>query len=119
MLHNDIYDKNMLVDGTHGLARLIDLDAVALCNESFSVMMTLRMYPLANHCEYMDYYEDTMQRKINREAIMTGLKILNTIRKTKSIVVAWVQCPTWPLKTTCNSWQNNYNDNHCTRGLIG
>ena len=81
LLHNDIYDKNMLVDETHSLARLIDLDAVALCNESFSVMMTLRMYPLANHCEYMDYYEDTMQRKINREAIMTGLKILNTIRK--------------------------------------
>lgn len=81
VLHNDIYDKNMLVDDAGKLVRMIDLDSIALCNESFSVMMTLRVYPLENHCEYMDYYEDTMQRKINRGAIMSGLKILNTIRK--------------------------------------
>lgn len=81
VLHNDIYDKNMLVDDAGKLVRMIDLDSIALCNESFSVMMTLRVYPLENHCEYIEYYEDTMQRKINRKAIMTGLKLLNAIRK--------------------------------------
>ena len=29
----------------------------------------------------MDYYEDTMQRRINRRAIMGGLRFLNAIRE--------------------------------------
>ena len=81
VLHNDLNSKNILVDDNKQVARLIDLDAVALCNESFSVMMTLRTYPLTNHCEYMDYYEDIVQRKINRPAITNGPKILDAIRK--------------------------------------
>ena len=81
VLHNDLNSKNILVNTNKQVARLIDLDAVALCNESFSVMMTLRTYPLTNHLEYMEYYEDIMGRKINRSAITNGLKILDTIRK--------------------------------------
>lgn len=81
LLHNDLNSKNILVDNNKKIACLIDLDAVALCNESFSVMMTLRTYPLGNNLEYMEYYEDTMGRKINRSAIINGLKILNAIRK--------------------------------------
>ena len=81
VLHNDLNNKNILVDDNKHVVRLIDLDAVALCNESFSVMMTLRTYPLTNNLEYMEYYEDTMGRKINRSAITKGLKILETIRK--------------------------------------
>lgn len=81
VLHNDLYDKNILVNAQAKVDRIIDLDAVALCNESFSVMLTLRTYPLGNNLEYMEYYEDTMGRKINRSAIINGLKILNAIRK--------------------------------------
>ena len=81
VLHNDLYDKNILVNAQAKVERIIDLDAVALCNESFSVMMTLRTYPLTNNLEYMEYYEDTMGRKINRSAITKGLQILDAIRK--------------------------------------
>lgn len=80
LLHNDIYSKNMLVCDDGKLDCLIDLDAVALCNESFSVLLALRMYPLNNYREYMDCYEDTMRRKLNRVAIENGLKILKAIR---------------------------------------
>ena len=81
VLHNDLNNKNILVDDNKHVVRLIDLDAVALCNESFSVMMTLRTYPLTNNLEYMEYYEDTMGRRINRSAITKGLQILDAIRK--------------------------------------
>ena len=80
LLHNDLYSKNMLVNDAGKLDCLIDLDAVALCNESFSVLLALRMYPLDNYNEYMDYYEHTTCRKLNRAAIEKGLKILNAIR---------------------------------------
>ena len=81
VLHNDLHNKNILVDSENRFVRLIDLDSVALCNESFSVMITLRSYPLTNLSEYMDYYEDTMGRKLNRAMIMTGLKILGAVRR--------------------------------------
>lgn len=81
LLHNDLNSKNILVDSSNQIVRLLDMDSVALCNESFSVMMTLLTYPLDNNLEYMEYYEDTMGRKINRSAIINGLKILNAIRK--------------------------------------
>ncbi len=81
IFHNDLNSKNILVDDNLCVSRLIDLDAIALCNESFSVLMTLRTYPLNNYDEYMDYYEDTMQRRINRRAIMGGLRFLNAIRE--------------------------------------
>lgn len=81
LFHNDLGANNILVDDSGNLEKLIDLDAIAVCNESFSVMMMLRVYPLKNHLEVMDFYEDTMRRNINRNAIITGLKILNAIRK--------------------------------------
>lgn len=80
VLHNDLNRKNILVDDNLDVPRILDLDAIALCNESFSVLMTLRTYPLTNISEYLDYYEDTMERKLNRPAIIGGLKILNAIR---------------------------------------
>lgn len=80
VLHNDLNSRNVLVDDNGHVSRLIDLDAVALCNESFSVLMSLRMYPLDNCAQYLDYYEDTMGRKLNRSAILDGLKIMSAIR---------------------------------------
>lgn len=80
LFHNDLDPRNVLVDDYGNLTKLIDLDAIAVCNESFSVMMMLRVCPLKNRSELMDIYEDTMQRKINRPAITGGLKILNAIR---------------------------------------
>lgn len=80
LMHNDLQVQNILVDEKMNATRLIDLDSVALCNESFSVLTMLRVYPLNNHNEIMDFYEDTMQRKLNRHAIITGLQILQSIR---------------------------------------
>lgn len=80
LMHNDLQAKNILVDEKMNVTRLIDLDSVALCNESFSVLTMLRVYPLKNYSELMDYYEDTMERKLNRRTIMAGLHILNAIR---------------------------------------
>ncbi len=81
LLHNDLYEKNILVNCDKKLAGLIDLDSVSLCNESFSVLLTLQEYPLDNYSEFMDYYEDTTGRAIKRRAIMHGLKLLQKIRK--------------------------------------
>lgn len=81
LLHNDLNPKNILADNNCQVSRLIDLDGIALCNDSFSVLMMFRTYPLNNHNEIMDYYEDTTERLLNRRTIMSGLKILRRIRK--------------------------------------
>ena len=71
----------------------------------------------------MDYYEYTMQRRINRRAIMGGLRFFKRDTRTTSspepIVMARIQHPAQPLKTPCISLQNIYNNQNCTRGLIG
>lgn len=86
LFHNDIQPKNILLDNNLNLSSIIDLDTVALCNESFSVLKTLFLYPLNNYSEYMDCYEDTVKRKLNRNAIMQGLKIAQQLRNIKHIV---------------------------------
>lgn len=71
----------------------------------------------------MDYYEYTMQRRINRRAIMGGLRFLNAIREPQVALnrLLWhgYSAPAQTLKTPCISLQNIYNNQHCTRGLIG
>lgn len=80
LLHNDIHAKNILVDDKFNVSRLIDLDAIAVCNDDFSVLQTFLSYPLDNYDEYMDYYEKTMGRKLNRGVIMGTLRFLRLIR---------------------------------------
>ena len=80
LLHNDIHAKNILIDDKFNVTRIIDLDAIAVCNDDFSVLQTFRSYPLNNYGEYMDYYEDTMGRKLNRTVIMSTLKFLRMVR---------------------------------------
>lgn len=86
LLHNDIQPRNILINGDMQLTGLIDLDSIALCNESFSVLRTLDAYPLKNYTEYIDFYEDTMQRKVNRRAILYGMNLLNQIRSCKQAI---------------------------------
>jgi aminoglycoside phosphotransferase (APT) family kinase protein len=80
LLHNDIHAKNILINPEYKLTRIIDLDAIALCNDDFSVLQTFRSYPLDNYDEYMDYYESVMGRKLNRAIIMGTLKFSRLIR---------------------------------------
>lgn len=86
LLHNDIQPKNIILDDDLKLSSIIDLDTVALCNENFSVLRALRNYPLNNYSEYMDCYEDTVKRKLNRNAIMQGLNMVQQLRNIRHTV---------------------------------
>ena len=83
LFHNDIQPKNLLVDEDMNLSGIIDLDSIALCNESFAVLYTLYTYPLNNYAEYIECYEDTVGRKLNKRGIIDGLKLLQQIRNIK------------------------------------
>lgn len=83
LVHNDLNQKNILTTEDGTLTRILDLDAVALANESFAVMMALRYYPLNNHHEMIEFYQDITGHKLNEKAIMMGIQFLNTIRSTR------------------------------------
>lgn len=80
LVHNDMNPKNLLVSADGSLTRILDMDAVALANESFAVMMTLRYYPLNNHREMIEFYQDITGHKLNEQAIMFGIKIIKAMR---------------------------------------
>ncbi len=84
--HNDIQPKNLLVNNDMQLTALIDLDSVALCNENFSVLQTLYAYPSDNYVEYIECYQDITKHKLNQRAILTGLGILQQLRKCKHAI---------------------------------
>ncbi len=79
-LHNDVHMGNILVDDNCNFTRLIDMDSIAFCNENYSVMQMLRAYPLDNVDELMDYYENEMGRKLNRNWIKSMVFALSAVR---------------------------------------
>ncbi len=83
LLHNDINPKNILANDEYRFSKLIDMDAIAFCNEDYSVMRMLQFYPLGNTDELLDFYEDTMQRTLHRTLIYKALNTLNALRSYK------------------------------------
>ncbi len=79
LLHNDIHMKNILVTADYKLSKLIDMDAIAFCNEDFSVMQMLRAYPLDNLDELLDFYEDTTHRNLHRSRIKIAMAALSAV----------------------------------------
>ncbi len=86
LLHNDIHMKNILITDEYKFSKMIDMDAISFCNEDFSVMQMLRAYPLDNVSELMDFYEDTMQRKLHRNLILNTVRVLSVIHSPKQQV---------------------------------
>ena len=84
ILHNDIHDKNILYSPETKQAYLIDLDAVSLCNENFTMLTTLQRYPLNNFWDVLDEYERVTGHKIDKNMIMASKKTMTTLKAVKA-----------------------------------
>ena len=80
ILHNDLTPNNMLVSNNRReIVRLIDFDAISICNENLAIFGMLRRYPLNNPNEFIEYYQDVSGHTLNRRAI---INMLNLFKKT-------------------------------------
>lgn len=81
VLHNDVHPGNLIINTNYTLVHLIDMDGVSLCNDDFSILQTLRTYPLDNVSEYIEYYEDIMERKVNTKTVIAFRNIMKSVSK--------------------------------------
>lgn len=91
LLHNDIHAKNILYSPETGRVRLIDLDAVSLCNENFTMLTTLQRYPLSNRRELMSVYQDITGRKLDCKRIMLAKTAMSALHTMKEKSIAMLQ----------------------------
>lgn len=76
VVHPDLTPANMLIADDHRrIVRLIDLDTVSICNENVAVFGMLRLYPLSNIKELIEYYQDISGHKLNYPEIICMLKL--------------------------------------------
>lgn len=80
LLHTDLQPKNILINSKTGVKKLIDLDAVSVCNEDFAVFKMLVAYPFNNREQIMECYEDTMGRKLNRTVLNVGVDLFHKLK---------------------------------------
>lgn len=74
--HTDLTPANMLVSENHrNIVRLIDFDAISICSENMAIFSMLRLYPLSNSKEIIEYYQDISGHKLNYREIMFMLKL--------------------------------------------
>lgn len=78
LYHHDVTERNILVDKDGNVSQIIDLDTVSLSNEPFRIFSTLRLAPKNAHEDLMSYYEQLVQRPINRKLISTYLNLQST-----------------------------------------
>lgn len=83
ILHNDIHPGNILYSPDNNTVRLIDLDAVALCNENFTMMTTLQRYPLNDIDALMGAYRKICGRRLDDNAIKFMLNVTAKIHNTR------------------------------------
>ncbi|MBR5153413.1 MAG: phosphotransferase [Alphaproteobacteria bacterium] len=87
LLHCDIHPKNILYSPETGQVFLIDLDAVGLCNETFSMLKMLYHSPLKNHDELMNIYEAETGRQLHRHTIKLSLNTVHTIHNHRGTIL--------------------------------
>ena len=89
LLHNDIHSKNILYSPETGCARLIDLDAVSLCNENFTMLMTVQRYPLKNVRQLMSAYQDITGRSLDINKILFACNMMQVLHVLRHPIKAW------------------------------
>lgn len=86
IMHSDLTPSNMLVaDNRRSIVRLIDFDAISICNENLAIFGMLRRYPLTDTNEFIEYYQDISGHQLNRREI---IGMLNLFKKT----LDWRNC---------------------------
>ena len=63
-----------------GVEKLIDLDAISVCNENFAMFKMLVAYPFNNGEQIMECYEDIMGRKLNRTVLNLGVDLFHKMK---------------------------------------
>lgn len=80
IMHSDLTPSNMLVsDDKRSIVRLIDFDALSICNENLAIFGMLRQCPLANTNDFIEYYQDVSGHQLNLHEI---INMLNLFKKT-------------------------------------
>ncbi len=89
LFHTDFHPGNILVDKNGRVSQILDIDAVATCNETWGLTRLLHSYPLTNHDQLLDYYEKLTGHKTNRLLIKGSFPLMrfskNVFHKMKSV----------------------------------
>lgn len=85
LYHNDMHSKNVLINGRSDISRVLDLDAVALGNETYCLTMLLRHYegPESDYTHLLNFYEELTGHTTNRRTILNTLKLFAAVRNKK------------------------------------
>lgn len=90
LYHHDITPGNVLLDKYGNISQIIDLDTISLSNEPFGIFSTLRLAPKDAHQDLMSYYEQLVQRPINRKLISAYLEASNTGQKVRTNLINYL-----------------------------
>ena len=83
IMHTDLTPSNMLIsDDKRNIVRLIDFDAISICNENLAIFGMLRCYPLDDINGFIEYYQDISGHILNHREIT---RMLNLFKKTLNI----------------------------------
>ena len=80
LLHNDVNPKNLLVDDKGNLTKLIDLDCITMCNESFSVFLMIKRAKPEKRIQILKNYEKIVGRSVNNKAILTAARAFDAMK---------------------------------------
>ena len=85
VMHCDLKPKNVICTPDGNLDQVIDVTGIALASEEFAMISLLESFPLPGKSEeLMDYYDKITNRKLNRDFIRMGLKIVRQKQKVQS-----------------------------------
>lgn len=92
LVHCDLKPDNIICKDDGSLDQIIDVTGIALASEEFAMISILESFPLPDLSEdLMDYYDGITHRKLDRNFVRTGLKLVKQKQATQSALRKFMQ----------------------------